>query len=917
MYYRHMIKIRGNRYLLNFLIPAILFAILSIIISSQSKVSAATCTWTGNVNNEWATSGNWDGCTVPTDWDDLVFPFPNDGEVYSTVNDLPVNININGITIGWDSYEFSGNDINLRGDFMFDDDDDSGTLEWPINITIVFDYLNLRVYDEHTYVNFTGDISGGEDLYKHGSGTLILSGDNTFSGSTTVEFGRLRLASSTALQNTAVTAYNEKTIELEGDITINTTSLSLDGGGWEYGVTGAMRNISGDNTWASDIDLPFGSTWFNVEAGSLTLSGVISGTSEIHKSGSGILWFTGSQGNTYEGDTYIEDGVLRLNKSSGLAIVSNLITIGDGDGGTESAWLQGYQDDQFNSNAIIDIYSDGILAFESDWQTNNISSLNLYSGGRANLVGSTVITDDLYIEGGSLRAYFGNVGISAPNIYCTDDGGIGEITGDELTLLGEVEFSSAPGPADRCNVNNILQGSENITISGNGIAFHGVNTFTGLVTILNGARLVAANSAALGDSSTGTVVNQGGVLSLSSNVNITSEPLTISGSGNNFNGALSSQSDSNTYGGPITIQGSDNILISILGDSILTITGAISGTADQNLIFQRFNPGSGYIQLGAANNFNVAAVLLGDVTLRKNASVNIIPDTIGMHINQYSSFDLNSFSETLGALSGDAGSTISLGNAILTVGANNSDQTFSGVISGNGSITKVGTGIQTFAGNNNYTGSTNINAGKLIVNGQQPSSTVNLGTTGFLGGTGRVGVIVGGGTGGITPGNSPGILNVTGNVAFANTNSFNVELNGTTVGSQYDQLNVDGSINLNNATLNVTLGFSPTSGNTFTIVQSSSVLIGTFNGLPNGSTFTVGGNTLRIDYGTNSVVISVSSGGGGNGSGGSNGNGGGLLADTGVSIPLIALTFLVSTTAVVVFANKYAHKRRRLKKNFR
>ncbi len=912
-----MIKIRGNRYLLNFLIPAILFAILSIIISSQSKVSAATCTWTGNVNNEWATSGNWDGCTVPTDWDDLVFPFPNDGEVYSTVNDLPVNININGITIGWDSYEFSGNDINLRGDFMFDDDDDSGTLEWPINITIVFDYLNLSVYDEHTYVNFTGDIGGGEDLYKHGSGTLILSGDNTFSGSTTVEFGILRLASSTALQNTAVTAYNEKTIELEGDITISTTSLSLDGGGWEYGVTGAMRNISGDNTWASDIDLPFGSTWFNVEAGSLTLSGIISGTSEIHKSGTGILWFTGSQGNTYEGDTYVEDGVLRLNKSSGLAIVSNLITIGDDSGGTESAWLQGYQDDQFNSNATIEIYSDGILAFESDWQTNNISSLNLYSGGRANLVGSTVITDDLYIEGGSLRAYFGNVGISAPNIYCTDDGGIGEITGDELTLLGEVEFSSAPGLADRCNVNNILQGSENITISGNGIAFHGVNTFTGLVTILNGARLVAANSAALGDSSTGTVVNQGGVLSLSSNVNITSEPLTISGSGNNFNGALSSQSDSNTYGGPITIQGSDNILISILGDSILTITGAISGTADQNLIFQRFNPGSGYIQLGAANNFNVAAVLLGDVTLRKNASVNIIPDTIGMHINQYSSFDLNSFSETLGALSGDAGSTISLGNAILTVGANNSDQTFSGVISGNGSITKVGTGIQTFAGNNNYTGSTNINAGKLIVNGQQPSSTVNLGTTGFLGGTGRVGVIVGGGTGGIAPGNSPGILNVTGNVAFANTNSFNVELNGTTVGSQYDQLNVDGSINLNNATLNVTLGFSPTSGNTFTIVQSSSVLIGTFNGLPNGSTFTVGGNTLRIDYGTNSVVISVSNGGGGNGSGGSNGNGGGLLADTGVSIPLIALTFLVSTTAVVVFANKYARKRRRLKKNFR
>lgn len=885
----------------------------SLFISSQSKVEAAVCTWSGATDEYWSTSTNWD-CGSVNSGDELVFPL--NGSNTDTINDLTTDTEFNRIEIQWDVYSFTGNPIRLRGDLRFDDDDSSGDVEFDLDITMFFDYLNVPVVDIDTRLILYGNITGFVDMYKQGDGDLELAGNNSFDKGLIIQAGAVYLTAENAINGPDVIVNHGTALYMDGGVEVTANFLELNGFGYGPDNNGVLAGISGDNILNGPIDV-FGNSAIGVNNDSLNLTGVISGGGEIYKWFGGTLILSGSEGNDFTGDFYIDDGQVNLNKSSGLALPSTYIVIGDSNGDTESAWLRGFQDDQFNSSAVIDVNSDGILAFESDWQTNNIAELYLM-GGRANLVGSTTVTDYLGVEGGSFRAFFGNVSISAPNIYCTNADSIGEITGDALTLIGDIEFSSETDPEDRCSVTNVLQGTGSITINGNGISFTGANTFTGEVTILNGARLVAANAAALGNSSSGTIVESGGVLALSNNINIADEPLTLAGGGNNLNGALNSQSGSNTYGGPITIQGADNVFISTLGDAIITIAGSIDGTVDQNLVFQKYFPGSGYIQLGGANTFTAAGVSLGDVTLRKNASVNIIPDTIGMHLNEYSTFDVNSFSETLGALSGEAGSTISLGNATLTIGANNSNQTFSGLISGNGSITKVGTGIQTFTGNNNYTGTTNISAGTLMVNGQQASSNVNLASTGVLGGSGRVGVITGGGTGGIAPGNSPGILSVTGNVAFANTNSFNVEINGTTVGTQYDQLNVTGSVNLNSALLNVTLGYTPTTGSTFTIVQASGALIGTFNGLPNASTFTVGGNHFRINYGSNSVVLTVVTGGGSGGTGGSEDTGGGnLLAETGITVPLIALSFLVTTTAIVVMTNKYIHKRKRLKKNFR
>jgi hypothetical protein len=67
------------------------------------------------------------------------------------------------------------------------------------------------------------------------------------------------------------------------------------------------------------------------------------------------------------------------------------------------------------------------------------------------------------------------------------------------------------------------------------------------------------------------------------------------------------------------------------------------------------------------------------------------------------------------------------------------------------------------------------------------------------------------------------------------------------VGTQYDQLNVTGTITLTGSNLVITVGGTLTVGEQFTIVNNDSndAVIGTF---AQGSSVSSGGNTFSIDY---------------------------------------------------------------------
>ncbi|MST93977.1 MAG: choice-of-anchor D domain-containing protein [Pedosphaera sp.] len=180
-----------------------------------------------------------------------------------------------------------------------------------------------------------------------------------------------------------------------------------------------------------------------------------------------------------------------------------------------------------------------------------------------------------------------------------------------------------------------------------------------------------------------------------------------------------------------------------------------------------------------------------------------------------------------------------------------------------GGFTKIGAGTLVLSGSNSYTGGTIVSDGTLLANNTSGSATgtgsVTVNSGGTLGGTGTISGAIAVNSGAtLAPGTSPGTLN-SGNVSFAGGSTFSVEITGATVGSQYDQLNVTGTVALNNATLSGSGDYVPAVGDSFVIINNDSAdaITGTFNSLPEGSIVTINGVDKKLTYigGTGNDVV--------------------------------------------------------------
>lgn len=155
---------------------------------------------------------------------------------------------------------------------------------------------------------------------------------------------------------------------------------------------------------------------------------------------------------------------------------------------------------------------------------------------------------------------------------------------------------------------------------------------------------------------------------------------------------------------------------------------------------------------------------------------------------------------TIAELSGTENATIVLGNmADLTINQE-SNTTFAGNISGDGSLIKTGDGRLNLTGDSTYSGETIIGGGILSVNGSVISDiTIQAGAV--LGGTGTTGDVTIQQGGAFNPGNSTGTIQVVGSLVFASGSAYQVEVDASGLA---DRINVAGSVKINDGvTINV------------------------------------------------------------------------------------------------------------------
>jgi uncharacterized repeat protein (TIGR02543 family) len=156
--------------------------------------------------------------------------------------------------------------------------------------------------------------------------------------------------------------------------------------------------------------------------------------------------------------------------------------------------------------------------------------------------------------------------------------------------------------------------------------------------------------------------------------------------------------------------------------------------------------------------------------------------------------------------------------------------------------------------------------GTVIVNPGSYSGDINVNRAidvrGVFTTTGAITVTAPGAS--VSPGASPGIIN-SGNLSLTAGSTVNIEVNGPIVGTQYDQLNVTGTVTLGSANLNVMVSnaYTPTPGQTFTIVNNdgNDPVTGTFAGLAENDVFYSGTTSFRISYAggsnNNDVVLTT------------------------------------------------------------
>ena len=169
-------------------------------------------------------------------------------------------------------------------------------------------------------------------------------------------------------------------------------------------------------------------------------------------------------------------------------------------------------------------------------------------------------------------------------------------------------------------------------------------------------------------------------------------------------------------GGNIILNGNGTLVFN--RNNTATLAGVISGNGTLTTL------GTGTLTLTGNNtSFNgTVNIQNGQISVDGTGYLAVSDSTVWLNGGNLSLGTLSA--ATLGGVLGSG--NLSYGATSLTIGANGATTTYSGVLSGSGSFTKIGNGTLTLSGNNTYSGSTSVNNGMLVLTGSNGNGTISI-----------------------------------------------------------------------------------------------------------------------------------------------------------------------------------------------
>jgi fibronectin-binding autotransporter adhesin len=484
--------------------------------------------------------------------------------------------------------------------------------------------------------NITASISGNASsgVTKAGAGTLILSGSNSYTGTTTLNTGTITMGNANALGSTGNITFSGGSLQYGSGITQDISSrirnsgsaiivdtnnnnvsfgTALDAsntGGLTKQGTGTLT-LSVSNTLTGPLQVTGGT--LSLSSGTLTIntasastiSGTLSGSGSLTKQGSGTLTISNNNSG-YSGETRLEGGVLEIGdngalgagtvtfrdagtiRSTNAADRTLSLAIGTFTGSTGTVYT-------FGSAGTGNLTFSGTGSTALGSVTRNLNILNNLTTFGQSFTGTGAITKSgagtLILAGAN--TYTGNTTINAGTLQLGNGGTSGSLsTSSNITVNGTLAFNRS---------NDVVQGTDfksSVVISGTGslvqmgtgnLTLNAANTYSGGTT-LNSGTLVINNASAIGS---GTFSINGGTLNNTSGSTITLSTNNAQSWNGDF--AFTGTNDLNLGTGAVTLNATRTITVN---SGNLTVGGTISGTG-----FGLTKNGTGTLILSGSNSY--------------------------------------------------------------------------------------------------------------------------------------------------------------------------------------------------------------------------------------------------------------------------------------------------------------------------